>query len=98
LTGVFGGLTISLKTTPSRRGITMIAVPLILTSAAKHIYHYLHEAAHDDMARQASGWISDEARAAKIIRNNEQPIKLDFGVPKKHRLNWIHRATHHLPH
>ncbi|PLX72806.1 MAG: hypothetical protein C0614_13580 [Desulfuromonas sp.] len=68
-----------------------------MTSAAKQVYHWLHEAAHDDMARQASGWVSDENRLEKRIKN-EQPIKLDFAVPKKHRLNWIQRATHHLPH
>ncbi len=75
----------------------MTAVPIILTSVTKHLYHWLHEIAHDDMARQASGWISDEARVEQLASCN-RPIKLDFSVPKKHRLGWIHRVMHHLPH
>lgn len=74
----------------------MTVLPLILASVIKHAHHWLREIAYDDMARQASGWIPDEARVESKICNN-QPIKLDFGVPKKHRLNWIHRTIHHLP-
>ena len=75
----------------------MTVLPVILTSAVKHIHHWLHEIAYDDMARQASGWIPDEARIEKKVRN-QQPIKLDFDIPKKHRLDWIRRTIHQLPH
>jgi hypothetical protein len=75
----------------------MTVLPLILTETAKSIYLWLHEIAHDDMARQASGWITDESRVANKTRS-EQPITLDFDIPKKHRLNWIQRTIHQLPH
>ena len=75
----------------------MSALPLLITSATKHLLHFVREIAYDDMSRQASGWIPENAR---IVRNtsNNRPIKLDFAVPKKHRLNWIHRTIHQLPH
>jgi hypothetical protein len=48
------------------------------------------------MSHQASDWIPDELRTeAKASR--DQPIQLNFGVPKKHRLNWIHRTIDQLP-
>ena len=75
----------------------MTVLPLILTSAAKHAFHLLREIAYDDMARQASGWIPDEARVENKI-SNDQPIRLDFNLPKKRRLAWIQRTIHHLPH
>jgi hypothetical protein len=49
------------------------------------------------MARQASGWTPENARIEKAV-SNKQPIKLDFEIPKKHRLAWIQRTIHHLPH
>ena len=75
----------------------MTILPLLITRAAKHVHHCLREITYDDMARQASGWIPEEARIEKSLRNS-QPIKLDFAVPKKHRLAWIGRTMKHLPH
>ena len=75
----------------------MTVFPAILIEAAKHLHHWLRAIAYDDMARQASGWVPDEARVAKQFQK-EQPIKLDFDIPKKHRLNWSHRTIQQLPH
>ena len=75
----------------------MTVLPVFLTKATEQLYYLLREISYDDMARQASGWVPDEARTEKKVRN-EQPIKLDFDIPKKHRLNWMHRSIHHLPH
>jgi len=49
------------------------------------------------MAHQASDWIPEEARTESTVREN-QPIKLDFAVPKKSRLSWIRRTIQNLPH
>jgi hypothetical protein len=68
-----------------------------MTKVVKHVHHYLREISYDDMARQASGWISDEARI-ETKGHNCQPIRLDFAVPKKHRLAWIRRTIQQLPH
>lgn len=75
----------------------MSIMPAILVTVAKHIHHLVREVAFDDMARQASGWIPDEVRIESKVSNNP-PIKLDFDIPRKHRLGWIHRAMHDLPH
>jgi hypothetical protein len=75
----------------------MTVLPLLVTKAVKQIHHWLREIAYDDMARQASGWTPENARIEKTV-SNKQPIKLDFDVPKKHRLAWIQRTIHHLPH
>jgi len=75
----------------------MFALPAILNSTAKLIYHRLREVAYDDMARQASDWIPEELRVEKKT-DIRKPIELDFNIPKKHRLSWIHRTIHHLPH
>lgn len=75
----------------------MTVLPLIVTKAAKQIHHWLREIAYDDMARQASGWVQNGHRIEKDSVNR-QPIKLDFDVPRKHRLAWIQRTIHHLPH
>jgi hypothetical protein len=75
----------------------MFVFPAILTKAAKRLHHWVRAIAYDDMARQASGWVPDEARGTKPFRK-EQPIKLDFDIPRKHRLNWSHRTIQQLPH
>jgi hypothetical protein len=75
----------------------MIILPALIANAAKHLHHGLREIAYDDMARQASGWIPDEARTENNSRNN-QAIAIDFAVPKKHRLAWISRTIEHLHH
>lgn len=74
----------------------MIVLPLILTKTVNHIHYWLREIAYDDMARQASGWVQAHRIEGKI--SNRPPIKLDFGVPRKHRLGWIERTIHYLPH
>jgi len=75
----------------------MFALPALCSRTVKHLHHWVREIAYHDMSRQASDWIPEELRI-----NNEskpsQPISLDFGVPKKHRLNWIQRTIQHLPH
>jgi len=68
----------------------------ILTRRTKRLYHRLREMSYDGMARQASGWFLRKTRLARKS-GKQQPIKLDFNIPKKHRLNWIHRTIHHLP-
>lgn len=75
----------------------MTILPLIITRAVQRAHHCLREIAYDDMAHQASDWIPEQVRIEKTVRNS-QPIKLDFEVPKKHRLAWIQRTIHHLPH
>jgi len=74
----------------------MFALPAILNSAAKFLHHHLREIAYDDMARQASCWIPEELRVERKTQN-DKPIELDFGIPKKHRLDWIRRTIQHLP-
>jgi len=71
----------------------MTILPLLITKASKHLLHVIREIAYDDMARQASGWIPEDARVERTVRNS-RPIKLDFAVPKKHRLDWIRRTIH----
>jgi len=74
----------------------MFALPAILNSTAKLFYRRLREVAYDDMARQASDWIPEELRIE--TKGASKPIDLNFDVPKKHRLDWIHRTIQHLPH
>jgi len=75
----------------------MTALPIILTRTAKHAYLWLRETAYEDMARQAAGWVPDDARI-ELKACQKPPIKLDFAVPRKHRLDWIRRTLQHLPH
>jgi len=75
----------------------MIALPAILNKTVKLAHHWIREIAYNDMARQASDWIPEELRVGKKTLTNK-PIDLDFGIPKKHRLNWMRRNIHHLPH
>ena len=75
----------------------MTLLPLLITNSLKNLLHALREIAYNDMARQASGWIPEDARIERTYRSS-QPIKLDFAVPKKHRLDWIRRTIQHLPH
>ena len=74
----------------------MFALPTVLNSTAKLFYRRLREVAYDDMARQASDWIPEELRIE--TKGASKPIDLNFDVPKKHRLDWIRRTIHHLPH
>lgn len=75
----------------------MFILSAITTRAARLFHHGLREIAYSDMARQASGWIPEQLRIESQARTSK-PIDLDFGIPKKHRLNWIQRTIHHLPH
>ena len=75
----------------------MFALPAILNKTVKLAHHWIREIAYNDMARQASDWIPEELRVGKKTPRNK-PIDLDFGIPKKHRLNWMRRNIHHLPH
>ena len=74
----------------------MFALPALINSTAKLFYRRLREVAYDDMARQASDWIPEELRIE--TKGASKPIDLNFDVPKKHRLDWIRRTIHHLPH
>jgi hypothetical protein len=76
---------------------TMIVLPLLITKTVRSLIRSVREMAYDDMARQASDWIPEEARIETTIRET-QPIKLDFAVPKRNRLAWIRRTIQHLPH
>ncbi|MBW2473914.1 MAG: hypothetical protein JRE56_04895 [Deltaproteobacteria bacterium] len=75
----------------------MFALPAILNNTVKLAHHWIREIAYNDMARQASDWIPEELRVEKKTPRNK-PIALDFGIPKKHRLNWMRRNIHQLPH
>jgi len=75
----------------------MSILPILISKVTKHLLRTGREIAYDDMSRQASDWIPEEARIEKSVRNS-QPIKLDFAVPKKHRLAWIGRTMKYLPH
>ena len=75
----------------------MIVLPLLITKTAKILIHSVREIAYDDMPRQASDWIPEEARIERPVCD-DQPIKIDFAVPKKHRLGWIRRTIQTLPH
>ena len=75
----------------------MTILPLLMSKTAKSLFRSLRETTYDDMAHQASDWIPEEARTESAVREN-QPIKLDFAVPKKSRLAWILRTIQHLPH
>ena len=74
----------------------MTILPILVSKTVQHIHHYVREIAYSDMARQASGWVPDEARIEKKAIN-QLPIQLDFAVPKKNRLSWIRRTIPHLP-
>ena len=75
----------------------MTILPSMMTKAARALFKSLRETTYDDMAHQASDWIPEEARKESTVREN-QPIKLNFAVPKKNRLAWIRRTIQHLPH
>ena len=75
----------------------MSILPILIAKATKHLIHTIREIAYDDMSRQASGWIPEEARIESTVIK-DQPIKLDFKIPRKNRLSWIRRTMHHLPH
>jgi hypothetical protein len=75
----------------------MTILPPLMTKATKALFQSLRETTYADMAHQASDWIPEEARTESTVREN-QPIKLDFAVPKKSRLAWIRRTIQHLPH
>lgn len=75
----------------------MFALTATVNNTVKLAHHWIREIAYSDMARQASDWIPEELRVeSKPVA--KKPIELDFGVPKKHRLDWIRRTIHHLPH
>jgi hypothetical protein len=74
----------------------MIVLPAILIKTVKHTRHLVREIAFDDMARQASGWIPDDARIEKQTCSTP-PIKLNFDIPRKNRLGWIRRTLHYYP-
>lgn len=69
----------------------MAVLPALMTEISKHFIHTLRDITYDDMARQASGWVPEEARIERAVRKH-QPIKLDFAVPKKSRLAWVRRT------
>jgi hypothetical protein len=68
-----------------------------MTKAAKRFFQSLRESAYDDMAHQASDWIPEELRVTSKVRKS-QPLRLDFAVPKKHRLAWFSRKIQQLSH
>jgi hypothetical protein len=70
--------------------------PFILTRIVKRVHRWLRKTAYADMARQASDWVPDQARSERKVLTRG-PIKLDFDIPKKHRLNWSHRTIPQLP-
>jgi hypothetical protein len=75
----------------------MTALQVFMSKIAKAFICNLRESTYNDMAHQASDWIPEEARTEKTVCKNP-PIKLDFAVPKKHRLAWICRTIQHFPH
>lgn len=75
----------------------MTVLPLITTSAMIRFHHWLRKVAYDNMSRQASGWVPNDMRI-ECTPSQEQPIRLDFEIPKKHRIAWIQRTLHRLPH
>jgi hypothetical protein len=97
LTRTTGGLNIPLNAAPFKEmGHTMTVEPFILSRAVKQARRWLRKTAYADMARQVSGPVPDQTRVEKQGLTRE-PIKLDFKIPKKHRLNWRHRTVHQLP-
>jgi len=82
---------------PPQKGKTMFAVSAACCRFAKLIHRWTRVIAYDDMARQASDWIPEELRIERTTKT-VKPIALDFDIPKKHRLEWIRRSMHHLPH
>ena len=74
----------------------MASFPMLLLSATIKLHHWIREVAYEDMARQALGWVPDDALIEKSQRLS-QPLQLDFDVAKKHRLGWARRRADHLP-
>ena len=74
----------------------MTILPALVTKATQHFIQSFREIIYDDLAHQASDWCPDEVRIEKILHKN-QPIKLDFAIPKKHRLAWSHRTIQQRP-
>lgn len=75
----------------------MFILPAIRSRNIKYIHHWLREIAYHDMSRQASDWIPEELRV-DTQPHKPKPISLDFGIPRKHRLNWLRRSMEQLPH
>ena len=75
----------------------MLTLPTVCFRSVKQFHRWIREIAYHDMSRQASDWIPEELRIKKESKP-DQPIDLDFGIPKKHRLNWIQRTIQQLPH
>ena len=75
----------------------MPSLPMILLSVTKHVHYWVREIAYEDMARQALGWVPDEAMIEKKTRT-EHPIQLTFSVTKKNRLGWARRRADQIPH
>ncbi len=75
----------------------MFLLPAICSRFIKYIRYWLREISYHDMSRQASDWIPEELRV-DTQPHNPKPISLDFGIPRKHRLDWLHRSMKQLPH
>ncbi len=75
----------------------MFVLPAICARTIKCLHHWLRKITYHDMSRQASDWIPEELRV-DTQPCKPKPIHLDFGIPRKHRLDWLRRSMEQLPH
>jgi len=70
-----------------------------LRYTVKQFAYWLRRSFYANMGHIANDWAPD-AIAADDIKPaaRRKAIRLDFAVPKKHRLFWAHRRINHLPH
>ena len=75
----------------------MASLSIVLLDIASTLHHWLRETAYTQMARQAVDWSPDHTLVEKKLRGT-QPLRLDFSVDKKNRLQWARRRAGQLPH
>lgn len=75
----------------------MTVLQALVAGATKRLQHLLRAPVYLDKTRQDADWTAGQEPSAQP-RRQTKPIKLDFGVPKKHRLGWIQRTIRQLPH
>ncbi len=74
----------------------MASLLTILLRAATQLLHWVRDIAYEDMERQAHGWIPEGSLIEKVPRINK-PIKIEFMIPNKNRLESVRRRIIELP-
>jgi hypothetical protein len=74
----------------------MASSPIFLLKSITQLRRWLRGVVYKDMDCQARDWAPEGLLPDKKPQPL-QSIKLDFAVPRKHRLNWVRRRVDQMP-